>query len=78
MPARLSAVTLRIAMESVTGETATVTPYATHLRVAVPAPADAATYRALLDIVGNADYWGSTDATGQPCVWASVVTGGES
>jgi hypothetical protein len=78
MPARLNAVALRIAMESVTGQTATVTPYATHLRVAVPAPTNAATYRALLDVVGHADCWGSNDGTGEAFVWASVVTGDES
>jgi hypothetical protein len=64
-------------MERVTGEAATVTIYETHLRVAVPAPKHADTYRALLDIVEGADVWGSTDSTGEPYVWASVITRGE-
>jgi hypothetical protein len=73
MPARLRAVVLRADMERVTGCAAEIREYPNHLRVSVPAPADQNTMQALLEVVQSADFWGSSDGTGQLRVWAGVT-----
>lgn len=77
MPARLRAAVLRTDMERVTGCTAEIREYPSRLRVSVPCPTDEKTWKALLAVVQSADYWGSSDGTGELRVWAAIKTEGQ-
>ncbi|MDN3023824.1 hypothetical protein [Streptomyces sp. S.PB5] len=74
MPARLRAAELRTDMERATGSAAEIDEYPTHLRVSVPAPVGEEIWQALLGVLASADRWGSSDASGQVRVWASVTS----
>jgi hypothetical protein len=62
-------------MEQAAESNAYVLDCGAYVRVSVPAPDDGTAYRALLDVLLMADAWGSSDASGGPLVWATVLTG---
>jgi hypothetical protein len=61
-------------MEQAAESNASVLDCGAYVRVSVQAPEDSTTYRALLDVLLMADAWGSSDASGEPLVWATVLT----
>lgn len=75
MPARLRAAELRTDMERAAGHAAEIREHRDQLRVSVPCPTDEDRWKALLKVVQSADYWGSSDGTGQLRVWAAIKVG---
>jgi hypothetical protein len=60
-------------MERATDSEAVVLDCGAYVRVSVPAPDGDTAYRALLEVLLSADAWGSSDSTGEPLVWATVL-----
>ncbi|MEV0183797.1 hypothetical protein AB0I54_31615 [Streptomyces sp. NPDC050625] len=74
MPISLRAAALRTALERMLDEPVRLIsrPGATRLYAVAPDAYRRETWRLLLDVLGSADKWGSTDASGRPEVWAEV------
>ncbi|MFB7576970.1 hypothetical protein [Streptomyces sp. NPDC056165] len=74
MPISLRAAALRTALERALDEPVHLLVTNSGVRVYVSAPAvtDRAAWLRVIQVLGSADAWGSTDAHGAPEVWAEV------
>jgi type II secretory pathway component GspD/PulD (secretin) len=72
MPARTPLDALVRDLEQASGTKVTISDQDDHVRVSVPAPAERETYRAVLDVLSRAAWWGSTDGTGELRLWGAV------
>ncbi|MFC9847805.1 hypothetical protein ACFWFF_01645 [Streptomyces sp. NPDC060223] len=74
MPLSLRAAALRTALERALDEPvhALTTSRGTRVHAPAPPPHDAATWGAVFDALRSADYYGSTDTSGTPEIWAEI------
>ncbi|MFJ5778660.1 hypothetical protein [Streptomyces sp. NPDC093094] len=74
MSISLRGATLRIALETALGEPVVMQSTTTGVRLSAPAPdpTDPA-WGCVIEVLGQADAWGSSDGTDTPQIWAHLV-----
>lgn len=77
MPVSPRAARLRADLEQILGAPVRITAENGTEQLRAPAPdgTDDATWQRVIDALGAADQWGSSESTGTPEIWANVTEG---
>lgn len=70
----LRAAALRTALEAATGESVSIQPTPSGIRLSVTAPdPQSPLWPCVLEVLGRADVWGSSGTAASPHIWAALV-----